>query len=157
MGDLTLMADNTGYSPLHLSTYKNSLRISDLLISHVQNRAAREGHNPEAILSAWINSQTQSDEGFTPLHFASFHGNMHLVRFLIKRGADPFLTNRHKINMLHVAAQGDQPSSLAYFKSIGVDINQTDSKNSTPLHWACYAGSESAVHYILAWNTDVNA
>ena len=65
---------------------------------------------------------------------------MHLIRYLISNGADVRIQNKHKINMLHVASQGDQPASLAYFRSLGLDINARDAKMSTPLHWACYAG-----------------
>ncbi len=59
--------------------------------------------------------------------------------------------------MLHVAAQGDQPASLYYFKEKGLDINSRDKKQSTPLHWAAFSGAELALSYILSWETDVNA
>jgi len=38
-----------------------------------------------------------------------------------------------------------------------MSINSRDAKDSTPLHWACYAGAESSVAYLLAWGADVNA
>ncbi len=59
--------------------------------------------------------------------------------------------------MLHVGAQGDQPSSVVYFVSAGLDINAKDKKRSTPLHWAAFAGAELALSYILAYDIDVNA
>lgn len=40
--------------------------------------------------------------------------------------------------------------------SKGLDINSKDKRGSTPLHWACYSQSETAIAYILAWNPDVN-
>ena len=58
--------------------------------------------------------------------------------------------------MLHVAAQGDQASSLYCFKRLGVDINAQDDKGSTPLHWACYSHSEIALSYILAWEPELD-
>lgn len=47
-------------------------------------------------------------------------------------------------------------------------MNSRDAKQSSPLHWACYAGyykfklihyfrAESSVAYLLAWDSDVNA
>lgn len=63
-----------------------------------------------------------------------------MVKFLLNLGADPNVINKHRINMLHVAAQGDQPASLAFFKKMNLDVNAKDAKESTPLHWACYAG-----------------
>ena len=56
------------------------------------------------VLKKWINRHTLGEEGFTALHFASFHGNLKMIRYLMSQGADIFARNRHNINMLHVAA-----------------------------------------------------
>ena len=40
-------------------------------------------------MEEWINEASTGDDGFTALHFAAFHGNMPIVRLLIKYGADP--------------------------------------------------------------------
>ena len=56
-------------------------------------------------MKRWINKQTIGEEGFTALHFASFHGNLVLIKYLIEEcGADVHAINKHNINMLHVAA-----------------------------------------------------
>ena len=66
------------------------------------------------------------------------------------------LKNNFGINVMHVAAQGDQPLSLYYFKEKGVDLKSRDNRLSTPLHWACYSKSEIALCYLLAWmGTDI--
>lgn len=36
-------------------------------------------------------------------------------------------------------------------------MNSRDKKYGTPLHWAAFSGSELALSYILAWESDVNA
>ena len=59
--------------------------------------------------------------------------------------------------MLHVAAQGDQAYSLTYFKERGLSIRSKDREKSTPLHWACCAGSDTASYYLQSWGVDVNA
>ena len=59
--------------------------------------------------------------------------------------------------MLHVAAQGDQPASLYFFRKLGLDIDSRDKRQSTPLHWAAFSGAELALSYIVAWNPDINA
>lgn len=59
--------------------------------------------------------------------------------------------------MLHCGAQGDQPISIAFFLSLGLDINSKDKRESTPLHWAAFAGSDLALTYIIAQGADVNA
>ena len=42
-------------------------------------------------------------------------------------------------------------------KERGLDINIRDSKQSTPLHWACYTRSEIAIGYILSMKPELDA
>lgn len=90
------------------------------------------------------------------MHFASFHGNIKVIEYLAEHGGNLFGVNNHYINMLHVAAQGDNPLSLIYFKQANIEIDSKDSKLSTPLHWACHSNSEVAISYLLSWNAPVN-
>jgi ankyrin repeat protein len=40
---------------------------------------------------------------------------------------------------------------LYYFVKLkGMNLQETDNRGSTPLHWACYSKSEFALNYILA-------
>ena len=94
--------------------------------------------------------KTTKDE-FTALHFVSFNGNLEIIQALMKNGADKHAVNKQGLNMLHIAAQGNQAISLYYFKSLEMDIYSRDSRNSTPLHWACFSNSEVALNYLLAW------
>lgn len=102
-------------------------------------------------MQSWIDLNSKGDDAFTALHFASFHGNTTMIKLLIRHGADAFASNSQGINMLHVAAQGDQPVSIAYFLDLGLDINSRDARNSTPLHWASFSGAELTMSYIVAW------
>ena len=96
--------------------------------------------------------------GFTPLHYASYHGNPKMIDLLIAAGADIYAENEQNINVLHVAAQGDAPYSLAFFlRHSNLHISTKDKSQSTPLHWACISHSHQAVRYLLAWNAEVNA
>jgi len=38
-----------------------------------------------------------------------------------------------------------------------LDINSRDKRNSTPLHWAAFAGAELSISYILSWEADINS
>jgi len=42
----------------------------------------------------WINLPSKGEEGFTALHFAAFHGNMNLIKYLINLGADITAKNK---------------------------------------------------------------
>lgn len=109
------------------------------------------------MLRGFLNERSRGDDGFTALHFASFHGNMDLIRLLVANGANVNEVNRQGINMLHVSAQGDQPVSLAFFIEKGLPINSKDLRESTPLHWAAFSGAELTLNYIIAWGGDLNA
>ena len=37
-----------------------------------------------------------------------------------------------------------------------MNLNVKDQKGSTPLHWACYIGSENAVNFLCSWNVEIN-
>ena len=99
---------------------------------------------------------TKDNEHFIALHYACFHGNKDLINLLMSFGANHKYVNKKGINMLHVAAQGDSPYSLAYFSDKGLDINQYDHEISTPLHWACFQNSFLSVHYLIAMGADLN-
>jgi ankyrin repeat protein len=49
------------------------------------------------------------------------------------------------MTLLHYAAQGDKINTILYLHDSAFDINAKDLKDSTPLHWACYSGSEKTV------------
>jgi palmitoyltransferase len=51
----------------------------------------------------WINFKTEED-GFAPLHFASFRGNLNMIEMLLNNGSDMKQENNFGINVLHVAA-----------------------------------------------------
>ena len=61
------------------------------------------------------------------------------------------LTNTGQ-NVIHIAAQGDQPESIIYFKDkYNLNINAKDSSGSTPLHWACHTGSELSLNFLISY------
>jgi len=53
------------------------------------------------------------------------------------------------MGVLHLAAQGDKLSSFMFLHNKKLDLNNCDSKLSTPLHWAAFSGSEKIVEYLL--------
>lgn len=107
-------------------------------------------------MTEWANAAT--DDQFTALHFATYHGNHELIHNLVdKCHADIFKKNKFGSSVLHIAAQGDQALPIYLFAEKGLDINMVDNKQSTPLHWACYSRSEVALNYLLAMNPNLEA
>lgn len=55
------------------------------------------------LLQQWANTNT--DEDFTALHFAAYHGNYTLIRFLMNSAyADMTKKNKFGASLLHIAA-----------------------------------------------------
>jgi len=79
-----------------------------------------------------------------------------MIRLLIANGASIYAKNPAGMSVMHLAAQGNQAYSLAFFKSKYLDINEKDNSNSTPLHWAMINLSSNAIEYLLAWGCDIN-
>jgi len=118
---------------LHSSAYYNTFKIAELILAFFKKRFGtylrlrylkkhnlpRNTQNIERseidkikeqvkkVVEDWINYPSKGEEGFYPLHFASFHGNVKLLKLLIQNGANINARNKQGINMLHVAAQGD--------------------------------------------------
>lgn len=104
-------------------------------------------------MQSWVNAQ--NDEGTTCLHLAAFKGDLQMIKFLISVGADPTILNYNGLSLFHIAAQGDQPISMAYFAAMPqLDLRQRDSKNGTALHWACFLGCENSVNFLLSLAPD---
>lgn len=68
-------------------------------------------------LQNWADLPT--DEKFTAMHFSAYHGNFELIKLIVEEmKADINLKNVYGQNVLHISAQGDQPTPLYYFVRI---------------------------------------
>lgn len=130
----------------------------------------------------FINFKTS--QGYTAMHYAAFRGNIFLIELLHEYKADINCLNNRKLSIVHLAAQGNSPMTFCYIrqkfpslfpsdKSLnGINLLTESSKqlsevsplsleapdqiDSTPLHWACYSGSESVVTFLLSWKANPN-
>ena len=59
---------------------------------------------------------------------------------------------------MHMAAEGNQPSMMIYLITKEHQSSQSvDENGSTPLHWACYAGAEESVNFLLNLDANIDA
>jgi ankyrin repeat protein len=116
----------------------------------------RLGIDAQKQIEIWVNQKTKK-EGNTAIHFASYIGNIDIIDKLIKFKANAEISNFYGNNVLHMAAKGNNPNSIIYFKEkYNIDIESVDELESTPLHRACFYGAFLAANFILSFNVNID-
>jgi len=110
---------------------------------HDENNTSKEirRKNREIVhndCGAWIDSPTLCENGFYPIHYACYVGDMDIMKVLISNGGKIDVVNKHGLSPMHVAAQGDKSYPIAYLYENGLSVDAPDKSGQTPLHWACY-------------------
>ncbi len=82
-----------------------------------------------------------SKGGFTPLMFASMHGDLETARMLLEAGADLDSATPDYGNALLVAAANGYETLALFLLEQGANPNLTDGWGLTPLHYAVREGS----------------
>jgi ankyrin repeat protein len=132
----------------------DNFKLIETLIDEIKKRIGIDG---KIIFEKWINQKTKN-QGFTALHYAAYVGNINSIKKLIELKADYEAVNKRGINAIHMACQGNKPNSLVYLKEkYLMDIEIRDELSSTPLHWACYNGSEECIMFLLTWDVSLNS
>ena len=147
-----LLKEENDYTALHRAVFMDDLKITTLIIEELKKRL---GFESKTALSKFINEQT--NEGLTALHYAAYKGNIDIAKLLISNGAHIQTTTNRGKNVMHLAAEGNQPTIMMYFIfHEAQDIHSIDEFGSTPLHWACYAGAEDSVLFLLSMKVDID-
>ena len=131
------------------------LNYDEIIIAIINETKARLISNKQKF-DEFIN-EVEETEGFTPLHYSSFRGNIKICSILIENGANINKLSIHNYNMIHMAAKGNQPGTIVFFKEKYLQkIEALDDKGCTPLHLAVQFGSEAALIFLLAFGVNVN-
>lgn len=104
--------------------------------------------------------ESQSTDGWTPLHLAAFFGHPDLAEALIKEGAsvDSISSNAMKNTPLHAAAAGGQVRVVEVLLRNGANPNATQEGGAwTALHSAAQAGNREMVEVLIANGAHVNS
>lgn len=62
--------------------------------------------------------ETRDSKGYTPLLYAASHGSLEILKYLIKAGADPTVTDNQGKNILFYAAQRDRTEMTLFLLSM---------------------------------------
>ena len=96
-----------GLTPLHQSISLNLYDLTKELIKSAKNNL------DESEFKNFINCKT--NKGQTPLHYASFVGNIKIIKLLLENNADLFARTNNGFNVLHLATMGNKLTSFFYF------------------------------------------
>ena len=108
------------------------------------------------ILKNFINAKTQIDNQ-TALHYASFRGNIKIIKLLLANYAEINALSSNGYNMIHKAAQGNKPSAIIFFnKKYGMSLEATDENLMNALHLASANGMDNSVIFLLSLGLDPN-
>ena len=109
------------------------------------------------IFKDFINAKTEGDNQ-TALHFASFRGNIKIIKLLISNYAEINALTSKGYNMIHKAATGNKPSAIIYFnKKYNMSLEDTAENQMTALHLAIRNCMENSVIYLLNLGINVNS
>ncbi len=130
--------------------------ISLKILNLIYERFTQDKKEANRIILELLNKKG-GNQGYVPIHYASYRGNIELIKKYIQLGADHEIMNNEGLNVLHIAAQGNQASSIVYFvEEKKMCLKKKDKVGSTPLHWACYIGAENAIDFIISYDIDIN-
>jgi ankyrin repeat protein len=121
-----------GWTPLHLAAFFGWPELANALIDK----------------GAVVDSRSTNSMKNTPLHAAAAGGVTALVDLLLKRGANPNLTQEGGWTALHAAAQSGNRSMAGTLLANGANINQRADNNQTPLDMALLKGHQDLVELL---------
>ena len=147
------LKDENNYTALHFSVFKNNYDLTLFILEEIKKGL---GINSSKKMGEFINAKNK--EGITALHYSVINGNIKIFKLLKKFGANlEAVTNTGK-NIMHIAAESNQPSMMIYlYLNEAQDVSSVDENGSTPLHWACYYKAEECVNYLLHLKADIDA
>lgn len=156
----------TGDSAILTAVYHRQKEIVNLLVSRgvsltvFEACAAGEYERVERLLDEDPSSiGAYSQDGWTPLHLASFFGHRKIAEFLIGHGADVKAksTNSNSNTPLHAALAGNHKFVAGLLMGAGADVDAADAEGWRPLHIAAFNNNLDAMKTLIAQGADVNA
>lgn len=145
-----LIRDGKKNTAIHHCAFLNQHRHIEFYLKYYRKNLENEGFTLSEIRARTRQLlDAKNMEGYTAAHYAAFKGNVTVLKCLQKYEANLTLPSDLGMSLLHFAAQGDKINTVLHLHDKGFEINAKDSKGSTPLHWACYSGSEKVVEYFL--------
>lgn len=132
-----------------LDTNQTLNRFGERLI----HRAIKRNHIGKVRLlvenGADPNPNPTSRREIPPMMMAAFSGNIPMADLLMDYGAEIAVLDKNKRNVLHSAAESNHPDFIDFAFKLGVDIEQRDEFEETPIFHAAKSDSIEALLKLL--------
>lgn len=147
---IAIQKTSHGISPLLLACYYNKLQLVKIIINHLQSvdiYEAAAADLMEDVIEILDQNPTLLDQhsphGFTPLALATHFGNENIVRYLLRKGANPNLAseNGYQIYPLFTAIDFNFEGIAKMLVEADAEVNVMHSSQLTPLHAAAQNGN----------------
>ncbi|MFP3015539.1 MAG: ankyrin repeat domain-containing protein [Wolbachia sp.] len=135
-------------APLHFLAVSGDYEAISAIITHI------ERHSPGELVKT-VN--VKDNLGQTPLHHASYNGNLRAVEYLISKGADINVRSENDWVPLHYAPRSGVLAVVKHLISKGADVNARSKDDWVPLHLAACIGELDVVKCLINKGADVNA
>ena len=170
------LRDKDGNTPLHTASHNGHLECVKLIIETSTVRvdlnlrninkqtalhlASENGHKNIAeylLTRSKCNPNIQDDDGNTPLHIATWKGDLELVKLVVESSTvsiDPDVFNHHKQTALHMACKNRYKDIVEYMLThTKCNPNVQHIYGNTPLHIASRDGYGECVKLIIETST----
>ncbi|WP_264704604.1 MULTISPECIES: ankyrin repeat domain-containing protein [unclassified Wolbachia] len=148
VGQVAQKDTNNGW----FSVLPNWLNFSSSSAGNDDTAPFREGI--EFLLGKGANIDAKDSGGMTPLHFAVCNGNLEMIKFLVKEGADFDLECKGKTVLdLARSSESENKEEVIKFFEEEVEIG----KRRTPLHYAILSDNSKTLKLLLEQERFINA
>ncbi|XP_052086516.1 serine/threonine-protein phosphatase 6 regulatory ankyrin repeat subunit B-like [Mytilus californianus] len=164
---ITYVPDKDGVTPLFVSSYLGYVDFVEYFIvkcpGHIDvkdKEACKSGHTDvvKLLIDVGLNVNDTSNNGSTPLYLACQNGHYDTVKYLLDLNGQT-LNNQNTTlkdevgwSVLHVACSNGHSQVVKLLIDIGMNLNDTSNKGSTPLFLACRNGHYDTVNFLLDLN-----
>ena len=107
--------------------------LSDVLTS--VNNYLEQNEFKESVKLFNLIIESEVNNGYTSLHFASLYGHLSIVQYLISQGANIESEVNNRYTPLHFASLYGHLSIVQYLISQGANIESKTNQGVTPLHY----------------------
>ena len=148
----------------HTDTVRYLVGLPEVDLNHQQSgnctalHFAVQGQHADIVqvlIDAGADIETKNNKVRSPLHLASFSGELTTMKMLVEAGADVRATDDKGATCLMFAAYHGHTDTVRYLVSLPeVDLNHHDTKNCTALHFAVERTHADVVQVLIDAGAD---